>query len=297
MTDSVPPYTPQYDKCPLPSGLWNHRWEDLLLKTWGGQKLCRTSNNRKGNCVETFYLWRHSFRTSASLPERTGRSSWLGPGDPTWASWKYVRPECLLPTAAPVCRRAPTTVINQAFSSLHAYILPPPPDDPLMISGAQEGDTCTHILPLCPHYHPLPSGHPRPAPLFFLGPFMGSLVHCQAGISWQTQEIRPDEKIKAWKPPCVPLQSHCSWTQLQAGSRSRAPSLGSAWSVSMVYRPPDENNLISSHHGYSACPLSVSGYILVPVPPCTPAWGGREMPVPDWRGFQSGSGSPSQNNT
>lgn len=79
-----------------PFCLLNGRLEDLLLKTYGGQRPCRTSDSRKGHYVVTFCLLQPSFPTWASLPKSTERASWMGPGNPIWANWKYVWPEFVL---------------------------------------------------------------------------------------------------------------------------------------------------------------------------------------------------------
>lgn len=100
----------------------NGRLEDSLPKTSGGQRLCRTSNDRKGHYVEIFFLLQLSFPTWASLPKNIERASWMGPGNPIWTSWRYVWPESVLTVSACVDHWDHMTIITQTFQySLHMH--------------------------------------------------------------------------------------------------------------------------------------------------------------------------------
>lgn len=144
----------------------NGRLEDSLLKTSDGQRLCRTSNGRKGHYVEIFFLLQLSFPTWASLPKNIERASWMGPGNPIWTSWKYAWPESVLTVKACVYHWDHMTIITQTFQYFlhmhwHAHWVP--------------GMTHTCSYPLhCRQYDPLSSGPPRT--LFWWGSHGNSML-------------------------------------------------------------------------------------------------------------------------
>ena len=116
--------------------------------------------------MATFCLLQLSSPTWASLPKSTERASWMGPGDPIWANWKYVRPEFVL------CVSLRSYEPNNPNLPVLVYVLPLQP----------EQQACRNMHATCPWYslttqaHQFPKHamsmeckrHPRPGGLKYI---------------------------------------------------------------------------------------------------------------------------------